>query len=210
MAAAAVVLLASHFEEYIRQQVEEYAKAVIDAYAHIEDDLKSKLIDAYWRCGSNKLARIRPRHDSDWIVGASGTLKSLIDYPVNGVATQFVARMISEHENNMRWDAITELFGRVGVKNLSGQLQHSRALRIVLDHPSSRTFGDILKIKLNDFYVVRNGIVHDISQNSGIGATIVQTWTLFFRNFNDAVATACENSYSNFDRAIGRKKAIAS
>jgi hypothetical protein len=69
-----------------------------------------KLIDAYWRCGSNKLARIRPRHDSDWIVGASGTLKSLIDYPVNGVATQFVARMISEHENNMRWDTITELF----------------------------------------------------------------------------------------------------
>lgn len=102
MAAAALVLLASHFEEYIRQQVEEYAKAIVAEYAHIEDELKTKIVDAYWKCGSNKLARIRPGRDSDWAAGASGNLSCLIDYPINGMATQFVARMISEHENNMR------------------------------------------------------------------------------------------------------------
>lgn len=135
MAAAAVVLLASHFEEYVRQQVEEYAKAIVDEYTHIEDALRKKLIDAYWRCGSNRLSRIRPGHDSDWAVGANGTLKGLIDYPVNGITNQFIARMISEHENNIRWDTISELLGRVGIRKLSNLLHRSVALKVVLNDP---------------------------------------------------------------------------
>jgi hypothetical protein len=178
----------------------------VDEYNHIEDTLKKKIIEAYWRCGSNKLGRIRPGHDSAWAVGANGTLKGLIDYPVNGLTNRFVARMISEHENNMRWDTIAELLGRVGIRQLSHLLQRSKALKSVLDDPPPGQFDDVIKLKLNQFYVLRNGIVHDIAQNSGIGANTFHMWVLFFRQFIDAIAAACESSYLKFEQSVMRRK----
>jgi hypothetical protein len=141
MAAAAVVLLAAHLEEYIRQQVEEYAKGIILEYDHLETDFKGKLIDTYWRSGSGKLARIRPRSDPFWTSTAEPLLQTLIAYPVGGDATHFLAAVICEHENNMRWGTVAELTGRVGVKNLASLLYKSAELRSNLGHPSKGDLG---------------------------------------------------------------------
>src|SRR5271165_4742505 len=70
MAASAMVLLAAHFEEYIRQQVEEFAQAAVAEYAHMEIEHQEKWLDNYWRAGSNRLNRIRPKGDPAWATGA--------------------------------------------------------------------------------------------------------------------------------------------
>ena len=47
-------------------------------------------------------------------------------------------------------------------------------------------------------YDLRNGIVHSISQNIGIGATVLSDWLRFFTVFTTAFADALAGSYQDF------------
>jgi len=209
MAAAAIVLLAAHFEEYIRQQVEEYATAVVAEYAHLEDEFRENLIDTYWRAGSGRLGRIRPKGDPGWAGGAELLLRGLISYPVTGNITEFAANLVSEHENNMRWEIVTNLMARVGVQKLSERLFRSADLKRSLGNPLKSDFSRSLRIRLNEFYTTRNSIVHSIAQNAGIGTTIFDNWAQFFRFFTTAIAIASESSFQEFTAKINRRKGVS-
>jgi hypothetical protein len=206
MAAAAVVLLAAHFEEYVRQQVEEYVRAMVLEYAHLGDDFRNRLIDVYWRAGSDRLNRIRPRGDQLWASSAGPLLRALLGYPVEENLDEFIADVVSEHENNMRWETITELTGRIGVKNLSGLMFKSPKLKSTIGNLRRDEFSISLRKRLNDFYMVRNGIVHSIAQNTGIGATVFREWAEFFRVLSTAFATALTESFALFTAEIAKRK----
>jgi hypothetical protein len=158
MAAAAVVLLASHFEEYVRQQVEEYAKGMMTEYAHLPNDVREKLVDTYWRAGSGRLSRIRPSGNPLWASTAEPLLRALVGYPVGNDVGSFIANVICEHDNNMRWDTITEMTGRVGIKKLADLMFKSAKLKAKLNINSKGQFASELKQQLNQFYSLRNGI----------------------------------------------------
>lgn len=198
MAASAMVLLAAHFEEYIRQQVEEFAGAAVAEYAHMEIEHQEKWLDNYWRAGSNRLNRIRPKGDSAWATGAQTLLLSLLEYPVRQNVGYFIANMLAEHDNNMRWDTISEITARVGVQKLSDRLFKSAVLKTEVGNPKKDLFTPSLRAKLNEFYTARNGIVHSISQNAGIGPTIFHSWIRFFRVFTTAFANAMEECHTEF------------
>jgi RiboL-PSP-HEPN len=206
MAAAAIVLLAAHFEEFVRQQIEEYAKAVIVEYAHLGDEFREKFVDIYWRTGSIRLNRIRPKGFPTWSSSAEPILRSLIEYPVSGNISAFKPGLISEHDNNMRWDTICELGGRVGVKALADLLQKARLLRSLIDNPRKDQFGPQLQRKINEFYELRNGIIHSISQNAGVGASVFKGWSEFFRVFTTAFSSALDESYKKFKEKIEKEK----
>lgn len=211
MAASAMVLLAAHFEEYIRQQVEEFAQAAVAEYAFMESEHQEKWLDNYWRAGSNRLNRIRPKGDPTWATGAQTLLLNLLEYPVRQNVGSFIADILAEHDNNMRWDTISEITARVGVQKLSDKLFKSAVLKGEIDNPKKNLFTPSLRAKLNEFYTARNGIVHSISQNSGIGPTIFRSWIRFFRVFTTAFADAMEGCYSDFAAKIekNRQKAAA-
>lgn len=209
MAASAMVLLAAHFEEYVRQQVEEFAKAAIAEYAHMEIEHQEKWLDTYWRAGSNRLNRIRPKGDPTWANDAQSLLQSLLEYPVRQNTTSFVADMLAEHDNNMRWDTILELTSRVGVKKLPDKLYKSSSLKSELGNPKKDLFTAALRAKTNEFYASRNGIVHSISQNSGIGQTIFYSWIKFFRVLTTAFADAMGECHNDFAAKIEKNRRSA-
>jgi hypothetical protein len=209
MAAAAVVLLPAHFEEYIRQQVAEYADAVMSEYLHLADDFRDRFIDAYWRAGSGKLNQIRPRIDPMWTSSAEPLLRALLGYPVGSDIASFLPVIISTHDSHMRWDTITELTGRVGVKSLSELMFKSAKLKAHIGVPRKSDFGSELRRRLNDFYTARNGIVHSISQNVGMGATVFKSWAEFFRLFTTAFADALDESFNQFTADVAKRKAAA-
>jgi hypothetical protein len=209
MAAAAIVLLAAHFEEYVRQQVEEYAKSVINQYPNLEPDFKERIADAYWRASSQKLYRIRPKGNPDWAASARSVLSGLLAYPVDEDLDSFVANTLCEHENNMRWDTIKEVTGRVAIKDLSGLLRKSKELADLVGSPVKEEFPRMLQLRLNEFYELRNGIVHSIAQNSGIGASVFQQWTELLRAFVIAMADAMEASLAEFLGQIKQQGAAA-
>jgi hypothetical protein len=196
MAAAAVVLLAAHFEEYVRQQIEEYVKALILEYVYLDLKFKDKLIDSYWRGASSKLTRLRPLGDPLWKSRAEPLLRGLIRYPIEDALDHFVAATLCEHENNMRWETIQQLTGRIGIKDLSGLMFKSGVLKKELGNPRKDQFTDELRVRLNRFYETRNGIVHSIAQNTGIGTTVFDAWADFFRSFTTAFAEALDASYT--------------
>lgn len=210
MAAAAIVLLAAHFEEYIRQQIEEYAKAMVVDYAHFNGEFKDKFIYTYWRLGSAKLAGIRPKGSSDWITSAEPLLRELVEYPVLGNILEFRADYICTHDNNMRWDTVCELGARVGVKSLSDLMFKSKKLKVLLDNPQKNKFSSAIQRKMSSFYDLRNSIVHSISHNSGVGATIFNAWSDFFRVFTAAFSTSLAESFKLFELEIdASKRALA-
>jgi hypothetical protein len=209
MAASAVVLLAAHFEEYIRQQVEEYAKGVVQEYAHLDETFKTKLISTYWRAGTGKISRIYPKGDLSWIGPAKTMLEGLIAYPVGGDINSFVAAMLCEHENNMRWDTITELSARVGVNKLSDRMFKSARLKSNLGTVRKDQFASDVRDKLSEFYDLRNGLVHSISQNIGIGFTVFSGWAEFLTVFADAFAEGLVACFQEFAEATERRSAAA-
>lgn len=209
MAASAMVLLAAHFEEYVRQQVEEFARAAVAEYAHMEVEHQEKWLDNYWRAGSGRLSRIRPKGDPTWATGAQTLLLSLLEYPVRQNVASFVADMLAEHDNNMRWDTISEITARVGVQKLSDKLFKSGTLKAEIGNPKKDLFTPALRAKLNEFYATRNGIVHSISQNTGIGPTIFHTWIKFFRVFTTSFADAMEECHNDFAAKIAKSRAKA-
>jgi hypothetical protein len=209
MAAAAIVLLAAHFEEYVRQQIEEYAKAIITEYAHFDEDFKSRFIDSYWRSGTARLAAIRPKGYSSWMDDAAALLRRLVEYPVIGNVLEFRSEYICTHDNNMRWDTVRELAGRVGVKSLADLMFKSKRLKDILDNPRKDRFSPTIERKMNSFYDLRNGIVHSISHNSGVGATIFKAWSEFFRIFTTAFASSLEASFKLFEIGIEARKTSA-
>lgn len=209
MAAAALVLLAAHFEEYVRQQVQEYAAHMVQEYDHLTEIERERFTDAYWRGGTGKLNRIRPQGDPLWIGGAERYLKSLIAFPIDGQKSAFLAALLSEHENNMRWETITELSGRIGVRKLGDMMFSHIELREKLGGANKNDFGEMLRRKLNEFYTRRNEIVHSIAQTSGMGITVFSQWVNFFLLLANAFAQALEKNYSKFHQNIAARKGVA-
>ncbi|TPL31576.1 hypothetical protein FJ945_02450 [Mesorhizobium sp. B2-4-9] len=209
MAAAAIVLLAAHFEEYVRQQVEEYAKGVIVEYAFLKSEFKEKLMDTYWRSGSGKLSRIKPKGFPAWVGLAEPVMRALIEYPIGTNMLSFQAKLVSEHENNMRFDTMAELCGRVGITKLGELMYKSKPLRDTVNSPSKDQFNITLQRQVSEFYELRNGIVHSISQNTGVGATVFNQWAAFFRLLTTAFSDALNEAFQKFDKEIEKAKQVA-
>jgi hypothetical protein len=207
MASSAIVLLASHFEEYVRQQIEEYARSVVQEYNYLKDEFKESLVSAYWRSGCAKLDRMRPKGDPLWVQNVEPMLRGLLVYPVGEDVNGFLASFVSSHENNMRWEVILELAARVGVKKLSDRLFRSAQLKTALGSPRKEDFSAAMRLRLNEFYSLRNAIVHSISQNVGVGPSVLHQWTAFLRTLTTAMAVGMEASFAEFDVKIASRKA---
>jgi hypothetical protein len=178
-------------------------------YVHLEDGFRKELVDTYWRAGASKLSRLKPKTDINWAGNAHGTLQSLIAFPVNEDISGFVASMVTEHEYNVRWGMLSELMARVGVRKLSDRLGRVAGLKAVLGSPGRADFTRTLEVRMNEFYAIRNGIVHAIAQNSGIGTTVFHLWANFFRELATAIAIVLEVCFAEFSAEIERRKAPA-
>ena len=209
MAAAAIVLLAAHFEEFVRQQIEEYAGAFINDFDHLKPELVEKIADQYWKAGISKLGRIKPKGSPGWAGRAEPVLRGLIDYPVIGTVGAFQPSLLSEHDNNMRWDTVCDLTGRVGVKSLEALLFKNAPLKSSLGSPKADKRTIQIRNKINEFYELRNSIVHSISQNAGIGAATFSQWAIFFGLFTTAFSGALSEAFTKLSDEINLNKAAA-
>ncbi|MCF1444645.1 HEPN domain-containing protein [Ralstonia nicotianae] len=206
MTAAAIVLLAAHFEEYIRQQVQEYASNMVQEYEHLTEIERERFTDAYWRGGTGRLSRIRPKGDPLWMGGAERHLRSLIAFPIGGNTTEFSPPLVSEHENNMRWDTIAELAGRIGLRKLGETMFSNGDLRSNVGAGGKNDFEQAIQRRLNEFYHRRNEIVHSIAQTAGIGASVFTQWVEFLLLIAHAFAQASKDGFAKFQQDIQTRK----
>jgi hypothetical protein len=198
IANSSLVILASYFEEYVRQQVEEYCRSSIQYYEGFDIDFKKKFIDSYWRASVTRLERIRPKDQADWTVEASVLLEGLIRYPTRDAHTHVEPKFLCEHTNNMRLDTILELSSRVGIKNIQAGLFRSSDLKKTLSAKKSDEFNIQLKAKLNEFYNLRNEIVHAIGQSTGYGISIFDEYAIFLYEFAKAYETHLATEFQIF------------
>lgn len=201
ISSASIVLLAAHFEEYIRQQVQEYSQAIINHISNLEEDARVKFLRVYWRGGVSRLNRLDPG-DLDWASDARSSLHSLTKFPIDDDSDHIDTRLVTEHENNMRWETITELTGRVGIKTLSDRIFGHSPLRDHCDVQKRSDMASSMRKELNSFYKLRNTIVHSISQSTGIGRSIVDKWCIFLELFAEAFSIALEQALNEFNTDI--------
>jgi hypothetical protein len=79
MAAATLVLLAAHFEEYVRQLIEEYAGALSANIAFIPPRDLEEVVDFYWSASQSMLARIKPKGNPNWATTAQPLAQRIIE-----------------------------------------------------------------------------------------------------------------------------------
>jgi hypothetical protein len=107
----------------------------------------------------------------------------------------------------MRLETLLMLCKRVLIKNMPDLLWADQRLRTELGAPSNKELFRVeLRRKFNEFYELRNGLVHAIEQNIGVGQTIVTSWTSFFDVFCSALADAFEAAEANAQRGWARRR----
>lgn len=104
---------------------------------------------------------------------------------------------------------MAELCGRVGVTKLGELMRKSKPLNDSLNNPSKDQFNIALQRRVSEFYELRNGIVHSISQNAGVGSTIFNQWAAFFRVLTAAFANSLDLAFKRFENEIANAKQVA-
>lgn len=210
MAAAAIVLMAAHFEEYLRQQIESFGAEIVPNLPHMQPADREAFTDDYWRASQTKLSRVRPKGNPGWATSAQSIVQGLLEFPITGNIAAFDARNISEHDNNMRFETMIALCKRVSIKNAPQLLFNDINLKQALNNPTnSENMHTILKTEINEFYELRNNIVHNIAQTAGIGSTIVDKWASFFQLLATAFAGCFEKALVEVHVGFQRRQRAA-
>lgn len=203
MAAAAIVSLAAYFESFVRAQIEEYARGVVSHFANLHVESQVQIVDVYWKSSVLGLGRLKPKDDPHWATKAASSLNGLSKFPISSDSAFADPTRLSDHENNMRFEIISQISKRVGINNLGKGLYGHRPLRSYIGAPNETEFLAACKSRLFEFQDLRNQLVHQISQASGVGNSVYIRHRDFISLFSIAYTSLLVSKYPVFEaRAI--------
>lgn len=161
---ASTLLLASTFEEFVREMAREYAAHVV-CQATSLDDIPDKLVEAAWHQTLDHIVHIRIRGESkkSSLALAAKECRPKFDAAcsfVEGDISQNVFEHLTRNKNNMRPDEINKLFRIGGISNVCMEVCKGKELQRFFGQRGPTGTHAALHTKLNGFIDKRNSIAH--------------------------------------------------
>lgn len=172
LANSLTLVLASTFEEYVRQLVKAAWRQRLSAVESI-DQLPKKLQAKLWRNSLERAAR-RPFDDVERQPRvARERIQNLMEFCMNGDLTVSMDEEIAHNDRNMRPDQINDLFNRIGIKNIFGVGCALAEVIEFFDCDNAGQAAHLLRGELEDFFLRRNLVAHAIVFGSSGGADTI-------------------------------------
>ena len=195
--AMALVLLASSFEECVREELGQCADHLSTRYAHLADGVRHSVRGSYWnacvdrlRFSSTILTKNKPKvPDAKAIAGLKGLLDSARGFVIADDATLFDRKVFLHHSNNFRPSVVDEIAYRIGIKGLLDDVAESGKLKAYFGVTSKKEVIALLRPKLNEFYDLRNEIVHSLNSSAGYAVDVVVNYIELFEAVADSIKT---------------------
>jgi hypothetical protein len=167
-----IMVLASTFEEYVRQLVKAAWNQRLDSVTNI-NELPTKLRAKIWKSALERAAR----HGFEHIETAGQTprerIGNLLKFCIDGDLSVSVETEIAHNDNNMRPDQINDLFNRIGITNIVSAGCNEPTIIEFFNCQNPGQASEKLRVELNNFFVRRNNIVHAIVFGNSSGADTV-------------------------------------
>lgn len=195
--AMSVVFLASSFEEFIREEIGQAASVLAGRYAHLADAVRHPIRSSYWalcmeklRSSNSILTKTKPSiPDAVMLVQLRGLLDSAKAFGLDDDPTLIDAKLLTHHNHNMKPDVVNQLGKRIGVNDLIGDAADNNKLRTRFNVTKKQEVIEQLRPKLEEFYALRNSIVHSLNGAAGQGVDVVMDYIDLF----EVVAESIKN-----------------
>lgn len=179
--AMSVVLLASSFEEFVREEVGQCADLLINKYGALTIDIQHKIRGEYWRIllerlnmSNNILTRTKPKSpDTALLAKAKVLLDSGRGFVIDGDSSHLDRDNFFHSKSNFRPHIVNKIISRLGIDDIVSSAADNSKIKSHFGVTKKVDSSERLVAKLDEFYNLRNSIVHSLSGVSGIGVDSV-------------------------------------
>jgi hypothetical protein len=193
--AMSLVFLASSFEEFIREEIAQGANYMSSRYLHLDEKIRNSVRNSYWsacldrlRMSSSILTKTKPKSLNVTTLGKVGVLlDSARSFVVSDDASTIDPSVFYQHSRNFRPHVVDEIAFRVGIENVIDNAADGGKIKAYFGVTKKSDSSKKLRNKLNEFYEIRNNIVHSLSGSAGYGVDAVLDYIELFEATADSV-----------------------
>lgn len=186
--AMSLVFLASSFEEFVREEINQCASYLADKYAGFAADTRHQIRNRYWGAAyenlkfvSTILTKIKPKTpDASKLNTLRLNIESVQGFVVNDDATLSDPKIFSTHARNFKPDVVDELALRLGIKEFVNDSADNAKIKAHFGVTRKADAANRLRAKLNEFYDRRNQTVHSLSGVTGFGTDVILDYIELF------------------------------
>lgn len=188
---SAILLLASTYEEFIRQMAREYARVVVETTAAFED-IPISIVETAWQRTLDGAARVKalpPRRSANFqsaVKEVQPKLDAVIDF-VLGDKSQDIYDELIHNQNNMRPNEMNGLFRVSGLKNVCRKICDNVELREYFGEDDEEKTHGLLLSRLESFFQTRNEIAHSLNPRSFVAPHIIRDEIRMFHAVGQAL-----------------------
>ena len=175
--AMSLVLLASSFEEFVREEVGQCADLLMTKYGALTVPIQHKIRRLYWEVllsrlsmSRNIMTKTKPKApDPALIAGAKALLDTGRGFVIDGNATLLDRTNFYHSRSNFRPGIVNEIVSRVGIDDIIASVAATTKIKNHFGVTKKIDSTERLVAKLEEFYLLRNRVVHSISGVAGVG-----------------------------------------
>jgi hypothetical protein len=199
----ALIFLASSFEEFIREEAIQCANYLIDTYSRMPDAVRHSIRNSYWFVSRERLRYmksilVKNVPDPTLLGEVRSALDALHGFVANDDASKLASATFGYHTNNFRPDVVAEIFNRLNIKKLVGQLGESIKLKNHFGVTKKDDCVSRLSAKWNEFYERRNETVHSLGGSSGYAVEVVFGYIELFELTAEALKGVLEKALATW------------
>lgn len=188
----ALILLASAFEEFVREEAIQCGNQLMDKYSTLPPNDKFAIRDAYWSVSRERLKNMKSilvsnSPDPNLLAGVGSALGALQGFVVEDNASKLDSQTFGHHSVNFRPATVVDIFKRFAVKTLTVQLGENVKLKNYFGVTTKHECSAKLTAKWNEFYDRRNQTVHSLGGASGLAVDAILDYIEFFELIADAL-----------------------
>lgn len=175
--AMSLVLLASSFEEFVREEVGQCADLLMVKYGALTVPIQHRIRGRYWEVllsrlsmSSNIMTKTKPKAPDPILIARA---KSLIDtgrgFVMDGNAALLDRANFYHSRSNFRPGIVNEIVSRIGIDDVIASAAATTKIKNHFGVAKKADSAERLVAKLEEFYLLRNTIVHSLSGVAGVG-----------------------------------------
>jgi hypothetical protein len=201
----ALVFLASTFEEFYRQEITQCAEYLGEKYAGLAEAIKLTARSSYWAIFTDRVRNFRSvttvvrkvrQLDLTAVAEARAIVDSARGFALLDDASALDSALFADHTRNFRPWVVNEIGNRLGIQDVVGQAAEYSRVRSYFAESSKVEAARRLKLKLEEFYGIRNMIVHSLNSTSGYGVDSVFDYIDLFECYSDGIRAAISRHVS--------------
>jgi hypothetical protein len=175
--AMSLVLLASSFEEFIREEVGQCADLLTSKYGSLTAPLQHRIRGAYWdvllgrlNLNRNIMTKTKPKApDPALVTKARALLETGRGFAMDGNPALLDRGNFYHSRSNFRPSVVNEIVSRVGIDDIIASAAQTIKIKNYFGVTKKADSTERLVAKLEEFYALRNNIVHSLSDVAGVG-----------------------------------------